>query len=105
MIQIYLLLAFLSSFFNDPSLSVSNIPLTLLKEANAVVRSNDKAFIVKGLDDVEVQVESVITVLNNKASHVGNVSISYHDGSEKITALKIEIYDARGRLIKKVKKK
>jgi len=89
----------------DPALDVKNIPAKLLQKANAVVRYKDVLYTIHALDDIESTVSTAITVLNKKGVGTGMIGIGYTEGIQKVKNLKIEIYDASGQLIKKVKKK
>jgi len=94
-----------TNFTNDPTLAVSNIPLQLLVNANAVIRHNNVVHTVKDLDDVQSTVDCAVTVVNSKGQSAGTVSIGYSETIQKVKDLKISIYDANGELIKKIKKK
>lgn len=86
-------------------LDVSNIPLELLKDAHAVVRYEHKICNIFSKDRLEIAVEKAVTVLSEKGIPAGDISVYYNGEAEKIKDLKVEILDANGIRITKIKKK
>ncbi|NVK52437.1 MAG: DUF3857 domain-containing protein [Flavobacteriaceae bacterium] len=80
------------------------IPKELKENANAVVRSNHTQIEVLGTDQMVVNVDRVVTVLNK----LGNAKVGayvHYDNNSKISKLTARVYDATGKLIKKINKK
>ncbi|MCP3928446.1 MAG: DUF3857 domain-containing protein [Bacteroidetes bacterium] len=90
---------------NDfPELAVRNIDKALLNNAYSVVRYDNTAVTLKSIENVQVHSSYAISVLNKKGDEWLVFSEMYKEGSSKIKDIVIEILDANGRLIKKVKK-
>jgi len=87
------------------ALDVSSIPLELLVDAHAVVRYEHKICNILSKDRLQIVVEKAVTVLSEKGTAAGDVSIYYNGEADDIKGLKIEILDAKGSRITKVKKK
>lgn len=79
------------------------IPKALKENANAVIRNQNTEIEVLSKDNMSIKVNRVITVLNK----LGNSKIgayAHYDDNSKISKLSAKIYDASGKLIKKVNK-
>ena len=85
-----------------PDLAISKIPLELLKEANAVVRHESGRFEVESIKTAKETRRMTVTRFNKEAGFK-NLYISY-DMNSKVGKVKIELYDAFGNQIRKVKK-
>lgn len=94
-----------NAILNDPSLDVSNIPESLLQDAHAVIRYESISCEIKSLDKLRIQESAAITILDEKGKGAGTVAIRYTDGIDKVKDITIEVFDSKGQLIKKVKKK
>lgn len=85
-----------------PELAVSHIPLELLSEANAVVRQENGVFEVTSIKTAKETRKMIVTRFNKQAGF-RNLYISY-DMHSKVGKVKIALYDASGKQIRKVKK-
>ena len=86
-------------------MDIVHIPDSLYADANAVVRYEHTLCEIRELTKKLVSKDAAITVLDEGGKSKGIVQIYYTDKSDNIKNLKIEIYNAKGELIKKVKKK
>ncbi|MCB0715810.1 MAG: DUF3857 domain-containing protein [Chitinophagaceae bacterium] len=84
--------------------AVANIPVNLLKNANAVLRDEALQVNIIATDNVEFSYRFVLTILNEKADKFADFSISYNK-ENRITFAMGYLYDAAGNEIKKVKLK
>ena len=84
--------------------SSQNIPVELLKNANAVIRKNNISIVIKDFDDVEVTTDRVVTVLNKKGLSDINAAESY-DEDTKVDEIEATIYDAVGNKVVRIKEK
>lgn len=89
--------------FRKP-LDVSNIPISLLKNANVVIREYDLNFTVINKGEALEKEHKVITILNDKADNY-NSQFFYYSKLSDIEEIEATIYNARGESIKKIKKK
>ena len=103
--MLILILLYLFSFSNVEPLAVSNIPLDLLVSASAVVRYDQVHSHIESSSSIEVEVKTAVTILSKDGIGAGHVSIYYNGEEDKIKNLKIEIYDANGVVVSKIKKK
>lgn len=86
-------------------LSVANIPDSLLRNANAVIRHQKIETHINGIDDLVTKYERVITVINQKADYLLDVQVGFKEGSSTVKKLKIEYYNETGNIIREVSKK
>lgn len=77
---------------------------TITKNANAVVQKDDCTVNIISQTEQVIDYNTVVTVLNNKADWLGDMTI-YYNKYTKITNLKVAYYNASGKLLKKVKRK
>ena len=77
----------------------------LLENADMVVLLSNENHDITSPSTIVSEYHYVYTILNPNAKDVGDVDIPYSDKISSIKNLKIEYYDASGRLIKKIKKK
>ena len=82
-----------------------NIDKALLENADMVVLLSNENHDITSQSTIVSEYQYVYTILNPKAKDVGDVNIPYSDKISTIKNLKIEYYDAGGKLIKKIKKK
>jgi len=87
---------------NRPDYAVFLIDSSLIKEANAVIRSYHSVFDVKSPEEATHRVKMVVTRLNKNAVY-DDISV-YYDSNSKVNYLKATIYDAFGNEVRKVKK-
>jgi hypothetical protein len=84
--------------------SVSLIPDSLIKNANAVKRNEELHVIIKALDKVIVKHKYAITILNEKGDDYAEYSNNY-SSLEGLSDISGNLYDAQGKKIKSVKRK
>lgn len=105
--EYFKILILLLSVINFPSLSsgnpskpyaVSNIPKSLLLNANAVIRTDQMIQTIDKISESKSHVKQAITILNEKASRFRFHSISY-DAYIKISNIKANVYDSNGELV------
>lgn len=82
--------------------AVDRIPPALKKNADAVIRTWETRFDIEDREMASYQVKKAITVLNDDGSDWGEFVEAY-DKLDKIRRIRIAIYDAKGKLVKKVK--
>jgi transglutaminase-like putative cysteine protease len=103
-----LLMAVLASvIFNiegkeSPRYPVSDIPETLRKDAQAVVRDDQMVFTIRSRSNGTLHVLLAVTIFNANKRYFATNSVGY-DKLTKITAMKAQVFDAEGNLIKKLK--
>lgn len=85
-----------------PDLAIDNIPANLLEGVNAVIRHESGLFIVDENGSAVESRKMEITRLNKQAQHK-KFYVGY-DMHSKIGKIRIELYDAQGNLIRKLKK-
>lgn len=104
---IFLLLFFFSTiclcFAKSPT-SYSQLPDELVNNANAIIRNYNKKIERLYDNQLKTTVTVAVTVLNNEGRYFANLYLPY-DKNTKVLQLSGKIYDARGTLIKKIKKK
>lgn len=85
--------------------SVENIPLNLISNAYAVIRTDNTHVEVLDQNEMIVYKEKAITVLNKKAKTLLDFDVYFSESSEKIEDIDLRYYDNLGNEIKKIKKK
>jgi len=101
-LSVVLMFALSDSFSAEIKYPVSDIPEDLKTGVNAVVREDNMTFKILSKSRAQLSVHYVVTIFNSKAKHYATEDIDY-DKLRKITALKANVYDANGILIKKLK--
>jgi transglutaminase-like putative cysteine protease len=91
-------------FCQENIYKVSTIPPKLLKNANAVIRSNDVSIVIESSSEMRITEKKVITVLNKKGNTHADADV-YYDENIKIKELEVIIFDAFGNQIDKIKEK
>src|SRR5688572_24925418 len=86
----------------DPRFPVSQIPESLTKNVNAVVRQNNRIFRIVARDRATYHVHSAITILNEQGKSFATEVVGY-DKLTKVKEISGSVYDANGKLIKKLK--
>ena len=81
---------------------VASIPAELKENVDAVVREDIMQWNILGRDKSATKVRFVVTILNQNGDDWADVAINY-DKLEKISDLKVNVYDQMGSLIRKVK--
>ncbi len=85
-----------------PDYAVSLLSEQLRKNADAVIRSEERVFTVKAINSASLQVKAVITILNRNGENFAPFLINY-DPERKVSNVNCKIYDASGKEIKQVK--
>lgn len=94
---------FLGHTLSAQNYAVSDIPESLLKDANAVVRVDERIFTVQTLKQAFFRRKLATTILNKKGEYQA-VRPVFYDDFTKINFLEARLYDKNGKLIKKLKK-
>lgn len=81
---------------------VTNIPDSLLVNANAVIRKESMAFSIKAAGKATEKYHYAVTILNESAAEYSYISINY-DKLSSISSLKATLYDKNGVKIKDYK--
>ena len=106
----FLIYACLFIFFADDSwagdgkYSITDIPLPLLKGANAVKRIEESHFEIVSMRETLYRWKYAITILNEKGAEHAGLEVGY-DKLRKIIELEGNLYDAFGKQIRRVKNK
>ena len=108
---IFSLLLFISQFsladtapsiaFN-PSYAVSNIPDSLLENANTVIRFSHEKYEVQSIGKATEKIKVVITIINDKSKQ-DDLRV-YYDQFTKVGKIKARLYDANGKKIRDIHK-
>lgn len=100
---IILLFSLSEVYAKDSRFSVSEIPDNLINNANVVVREANTTFTIVARDEARHKVRRVITILNEygKGSAVAYVG---YDKLTKVLSLEGNLYNAKGELVRKLKK-
>lgn len=84
--------------------SITSIPENLLKNSKAIIRESSEDHILKAVNEMEIKNNVAITVLNSSGDEFGVVTIPYNP-TTKVSNIKVEVYDAAGKLFKTFSKK
>ncbi|WP_338875664.1 DUF3857 and transglutaminase domain-containing protein [Spirosoma sp. SC4-14] len=79
------------------------IPAELKENAHGVVRRHETTFTVKAAGEATKRIRTVVTVLDEQGDDHAKMVVGY-DKLSKITSLEGALYDASGKLIRKLKK-
>ncbi|ADB36493.1 DUF3857 domain-containing transglutaminase family protein [Spirosoma linguale] len=79
------------------------LPQALRENAHAVVRRHETLFTVKSSGEATQRIHSIVTVLDEQGDNHAKMAVAY-DKLSKVTNLEGSLYDAAGKLIKKLKK-
>lgn len=90
-------------FAQDFEYSILTIPKDLTANANAVLRKNDISIVVNDIDDMEITVSRIITILNKMGDKNVDAVVGY-DNNSKISKIEATVYNAFGSKINKYKK-
>lgn len=93
-----------TGFAGEIKFPVSEIPDSLLKNANSVMRINESQIVVKSLSSVVNKVHFAITILNENGDNYGSL-IAHYDKLQKVSDIEGALYDATGKQVKKLKSK
>jgi hypothetical protein len=89
---------------NAQQYNVSSIPDSLLKNANAVKRFEDITFEIKSKTSTVLHHKYAFTILNENGDQQAQF-VEWYDKMREITDIEGNLYDASGKLIKKLKAK
>ena len=78
---------------------------SLLQNANAIILYENYHVSYNSHDKYTLLYNNSTKILNKKAEHLQEIKFHYKEGSQKLSDLEIEVYDADNNLIKKVKSK
>jgi hypothetical protein len=84
--------------------STSTIPKELLTNAHAVVRRFDVSLTIKDVGTAIEKEHKIVTILDEQAKHFGEAYFWY-DKINEIDDIEAAIYDASGKLVRKMKRK
>ncbi|MDF4204702.1 DUF3857 and transglutaminase domain-containing protein [Maribacter sp. SA7] len=104
--RIFLLLIFIVSCdtISAQDNNFSKLNLSLLKNADAIVRLDQMTVDVKSSDFMEVNSSRIVTVLNEEGVEAVH-AMAYYDKETSIKKLSLTIYDANGKEIESYKEK
>ncbi|AKD54453.1 DUF3857 domain-containing protein [Spirosoma radiotolerans] len=80
-----------------------SLPSALKENAHAVVRRHETTFTVKSVGEATQRIHTVVTILDERGDDQAKKVVGY-DKLSKVTSLEGTLYDADGKLIKKLKK-
>lgn len=99
----YLLPAFLIfSFSLAQDLSVDLIPVELKENADAVIRFDDTEFFIEKTSESNTKRHWAITILNERGAKEHGTFMAYYDKFSKIRKIEGVLYDAQGKVLKKL---
>lgn len=88
----------------DAPYAVSLIPETLKKDANIIIRAEEKVFEVTPNNEAILRNRYVYTILNENGKEQASLAIFY-DKMRKVGSIEGSLYDGNGKLIQKLKAK
>lgn len=86
----------------NPDYSALTIPDTMIKNANEVVRDEVQIFKVKSNKEGSYYYKKTVTILNKSSN--ANILAVHYDKQSKVGKIQAAIYDAIGKLVRKVDK-
>lgn len=101
---VLLLLLSQNYLYAQNDLSVAAIPDSLRKNANAVVRLDEKIISIPSIKSLQVENKRVVTILNEHGLGYINAA-EFFDKSSNVKSIQAVIYNSAGKEIKKIKKK
>ena len=93
----------ISLFGQELNFSALTLSKELKENANAVIRLNSTVVDVLDVDEMEISVTRIVTVLNKLGNNKVRSGVGY-DNNSKISKLSAVVYNAFGKEIKKFKK-
>lgn len=93
-------ISFAASF--NPTYAVSNIPDSLLENANTVIRFSHEQYEVQNIGKATEKIKTVLTIINDKSKQ-DNLRV-YYDQFTKVGKIKARLYDAKGEKIRDIHK-
>lgn len=92
------------SFAQLTQYKISDIPDSLKKHADAVIRFKQEDIVIKSINSANIKIKQAITILKKSGENYSYIVAPY-DKLRKIISLKGRYYDKDGKLLKTVKKK
>lgn len=102
-LSFFLLTSFQLDLFSQYEFDL--IPPELLKDANVVIRENIKTIEIHNISNSTETGTYAATILNAKGKSAATYAVYYSESFSKSVSMTGELYDANGKLIKKLKKK
>ncbi len=99
---VFLSFSFLSG--QETTYQLHTLDKTLIDNANAVVRLNEMTVELTKINEMNIKLRRVVTVLNNLGNTHAHTSIGYNK-SVKVKQIQSVVYDAFGKEIDKIKRK
>jgi hypothetical protein len=90
--------------FAQGEFSVSRIPDSLKKDANAVIRFDETIFTLESLSKCKTQKHWAVTIFNEVGEKNYSTFSAHYDKFSKVKAIEGEIFDQYGKSLKKLKK-
>ena len=109
MSSIFLVITYLSLVFATPAsiaadkYPINDIPVELLKGANVIIRDYSHDFKITSIGTSTTHFHFVVTILNENGKRF-NTQPVFYDNNTKIHYIKANLYDANGKLVRKLKK-
>jgi len=98
------IITFSNCFAEGNKYKVSDIPINLLINSNAVIRLFNKEIIVESESKMTEKIKYAVTILNDEGDRFSHFAENY-DKTCSLKSNSIKIYDKNGKLIKKVKQR
>ncbi len=89
---------------SDKKYPISEIPDSLLKGANAVIRTSEEKVFINSLNSVTYRIHLAVTILNEKGDSYAALKADY-DKLQKVSDISGAMYDTYGNMIEKLKGK
>lgn len=83
---------------------ITNIPAELVKNADVVVRNYEQKSVVNSVSQVDTHFTKVLTIMNKAGDSYGALKIPY-DKTNRVSDIKVRLFDAFGKLSKTYSKK
>ncbi|HEU4472445.1 MAG TPA: DUF3857 domain-containing protein [Flavisolibacter sp.] len=99
-----LLLLMIAAGAEEPKYPVSAIPFNLIKNAYVVKRLDETEFRIISTDETVLKRKYALTVLNENGDPYATF-VEYYDKLQQVRSIEGALYDAAGRLVKKLKGK
>ncbi len=97
-----LLLTFVGAQAADIRYPVSDIPDGLKENVNSIVRENRVVYTILSTSKANLKTVFVVTILNDKGASQARLSLGY-DRLTRISSLAAAVYDAEGKVIRRLK--
>jgi transglutaminase-like putative cysteine protease len=97
-------LTFYTTQAQDDLTSYQTLPLELTKNANAVVRLDETLVRVESIDEMEISIKRIVTVLNENGLNKIE-AVAFYDNNTRVKDIEARIYNKSGKQIKKIREK